>query len=214
MTRTSLSCSSSFFLSSFLSMSSGFVVAVNAIVFDEGDQAIDSTDLAIDVKTCGSPPSKRRIQICDGCGLPSLSMERVNASSLPSRDQRGDASRGPFVIRRGSAPARVATDQIAVLYVSFFSSTVTRTNATCEPSGESCGSPIQLNLNRSFSVMLRAEADAAMNRRRSRRRFMARIVSSRAEWFFICFYLRNLRMKLYPQITQMYADKRRLWLTR
>ena len=79
---------------------------------DDGDQAIDSTDLAIDVSTCGSPPSKRRIQICDGCGLPSLSIERVNASSLPSRDQRGEASRGPFVMRRGSAPARVATDQI------------------------------------------------------------------------------------------------------
>src|SRR3954452_2183537 len=206
MTRTSLSCSSSFFLSaSFLSMSSDFVVAVNAMVFDDGDHAIDSTDLAIDVKTCGSPPSKRRIQICDGCGLPSLSIERVKASSLPSRDQRGDASRGPFVIRRGSAPARVATDQMAVLYVSFFSSTVTRTNATCEPSGESCGSPIQLNLNRSFSVMLRAEADAAMKRRSAKKRFMARIVSSRADW---------LRMKVYPQITQMYADERRRWLTR
>jgi hypothetical protein len=105
-------------------------------------------------------------------------MDRVNASSFPSRDQRGEASRGPFVIRRGSAPARVATDQTAVLYVSFFSSTVTRTNATCDPSGESCGSPIQLNLKRSFSVMLRAEPDAAMKRRSTKRRFMARIVSS------------------------------------
>src|SRR3954453_21412094 len=44
--------------------------------------------------------------------------------------------------------------------------------------------------------------------------FHGAIVSSRAEWFFICVYLRNLRMKLYPQITQMYADERRLWLTR
>src|SRR3954470_5152432 len=167
MTRTSLSCSSSFFLSaSFLSRSSGFVVAVKAMVFDDGDQAIDSTDFAIDVSTCGSPPSKRRIQICDGCGLPSLSLERVKASNLPSRDQRGEASRGPLVMRRGSAPARVATDQTAVLYVSFFSSTVTRTKATCEPSGESCGSPIQLNLKRSFSVMLRADAEAAASSKR------------------------------------------------
>src|SRR4051812_31332618 len=117
MTRTSLSCSSSFFFSSFLSAtSSGLVVAVNAIAFDEGDQAMDSTDRFIDVSTCGSPPSERRSQICDGCGLPSLSIERVNASTLPSRDQRGEASRGPFVMRRGSAPARVATDQMAVLY--------------------------------------------------------------------------------------------------
>src|SRR5258706_13013308 len=115
MTRTSLSCSSSFFFSSFLSRSSGLVVAVKAIVFDDGDQAIESTAFDIDVSTCGSPPSKRSIQICDGCGLPSLSIERVNANSFPSRDQRGDASRGPFVIRRGSAPARVATDQMAVL---------------------------------------------------------------------------------------------------
>src|SRR5205823_11735293 len=42
-----------------------------------------------------------------------------------------------------------------VLYLSFLSLTVTRTNATREPSGETCGSPIQTKSQRSFSVMFR-----------------------------------------------------------
>jgi len=33
--------------------------------------------------------------------------------------------------------------------------TVTRTNATLDPSGDSCGSAIQVNLSRSCSVMKR-----------------------------------------------------------
>src|SRR5258708_12767443 len=44
---------------------------------------------------------------------------------------------------------------MAVLYPSFFSFTVTRTNATREPSGEICVSPAQTKLNKSFSVMFR-----------------------------------------------------------
>src|SRR6266850_5627514 len=47
-----------------------------------------------------------------------------------------------------------------VLYPSFLSLTVTRTYATREPSGEICGSPTQLKLKRSFSVMLRFCANA------------------------------------------------------
>src|SRR4029077_20894484 len=46
-----------------------------------------------------------------------------------------------------------------------FSFTVTRTNATADPSGEICGSAIQVNLNRSFSVMNRFDCpcvDAAV----------------------------------------------------
>jgi hypothetical protein len=42
-----------------------------------------------------------------------------------------------------------------VLYPSFFSFTVTRTNATRVASGDICGSPIQTKPNRSFSVMFR-----------------------------------------------------------
>src|SRR5260370_2599017 len=44
---------------------------------------------------------------------------------------------------------------MAVLYPSFFSFTVTRTNATREPSGEICVSPAQTKLNKSFSVTFR-----------------------------------------------------------
>jgi hypothetical protein len=36
--------------------------------------------------------------------------------------------------------------------------TVTRTNAVREPSGETCGSPIQTKSNKSFSVMGRFSA--------------------------------------------------------
>src|SRR4030095_1587664 len=68
-------------------------------------------------------------------------------------------SRGPLVSWRVS-PLAVVTVQIAVLYPSFLSLTVTRTKATREPSGETCGSPIQTKLKRSFSVMLRFSANA------------------------------------------------------
>ena len=58
-------------------------------------------------------------------------------------------------MRRGCSSPRVLTLQIAVSYPVFFSSTVTFTNATREPSGEICGSPIQLNWKMSFSVIER-----------------------------------------------------------
>src|SRR5712692_10564531 len=47
-----------------------------------------------------------------------------------------------------------------VLYPSFLSFTVTRTNATRDPSGDTCGSPIQTKSQRSFSVILRFWAKA------------------------------------------------------
>src|SRR6185312_9265255 len=65
------------------------------------------------------------------------------------------------------------------LYPSFFSLTVTRTNATREPSGDTCGSPIQTKLKRSFSVMLRfcahagAARDTTMIRKRETRKRMS-----------------------------------------
>jgi hypothetical protein len=99
--------------------------------------------------------------------LPSFSSARTNASVLPSGDQRGDESRGPFVISRGCEPGDAATDQIEVRYLSPFSSTFTRTNAICDPSGESCGSPIQLKRKRSFSVMFRANAATLKSKART-----------------------------------------------
>src|SRR6185503_21161162 len=95
---------------------------------------------------------------------PLISGARTKTRYFPSGDQRGVESRGPFVNWRVS-PFAVATVQIAVLYPSFLSLTVTRTNATREPSGETCGSPIQTKLKRSFSVMFRfcAKAGAQTN---------------------------------------------------
>src|SRR3954462_1149669 len=144
MISTSLSRGSSvpFFFSS---RSDGRIVAVNAIVFPSGDQAIDSTERDSEVSACGSPPLIDSRKPCDSVGFPFFSPTRRNASVFPSGDQRGAESRGPFVRRRGSPPA-IGTDQSDVAYRSSFSSTVTRTNATCEPSGERRGSPIHWNL--------------------------------------------------------------------
>src|SRR5262245_43141304 len=47
-----------------------------------------------------------------------------------------------------------------VSYRSFFSSTLTRTNATCDPSVEICGSATQTNLKMSLSVIERRCAEA------------------------------------------------------
>ena len=146
-----------------MSKSDGFVVAVNAICFPFGDQAIDSTDFGIDVSARGSPPFIDSNSICACCGFPSFSFVRRNASVFPSGDHRGAVSRGPFVIERGVPPFD-DTLQIDVRYFSPFSSTVTRTNAICDPSGDSCGSPIHVNLKRSFSVMLRANAATVKSR--------------------------------------------------
>src|SRR5678815_79339 len=96
---------------------------------------------------------------CGGSTRPLISGARTKARYFPSGDQRGCESRGPLVSCRVS-PLAVVTVQIAVLYPSFLSLTVTRTNATREPSGETCGSPIQTKLKRSFSVILRFCASA------------------------------------------------------
>src|ERR1051325_4454363 len=105
MTRTSDLCSSSFFLPL-----SGVVDVVKAIVFPFGDQTIDSTAVSSPVSARGSPPLRERRWICAGAGLPSFgSPARRKASERPSGDQRGIVSRGPFVMRRGVAPARVST---------------------------------------------------------------------------------------------------------
>src|SRR5215213_11554899 len=100
---------------------------------------------------------------CAGSTRPLISGARTKTRYFPSGDQRGVVSRGPLVSWRVS-PLAVATVQIAVLYPSFLSLTVVRTNATREPSGETCGSPIQTKLKRSFSVMLRFCASAGAHR--------------------------------------------------
>src|SRR6185503_6832905 len=89
---------------------------------------------------------------CGWSGRPSFSVTRTKARKLPSGDQRGDESRIPLVSCFASLVA-VETIQMDVLYPSFLSFTVTFTNATREPSGATCGSAIQLKLNKSFSVM-------------------------------------------------------------
>src|SRR5262245_32823369 len=91
---------------------------------------------------------------CGGSTLPLVSGARTKQMNLPSGDQRGCESLGPAVICRDS-PVAVDTVQMAVLYPSFRSLTVTRRNAMREPSGETCGSAIQTKLNRSFSAMFR-----------------------------------------------------------
>src|SRR5262249_22654574 len=80
---------------------------------------------------------------------------RTKSSHLPSGDQRGEESCLPSVMRRGASFPRMETLHIAVSYPSFFSLAVTLTKATRDPSGEICGSPIQLNWKISFSVMER-----------------------------------------------------------
>src|ERR1700741_2544486 len=107
--------------------------------------------------------------------------------NCPSGDQRGVASRGPFVSCRVS-PLAVETVQIAVLYPSFLSLTVTRTKATREPSGDTCGSPIQTKLKRSFSVILRfcasagAARDTTMSRKTETRKRMSGFLSSSTDY--------------------------------
>ena len=58
-----------------------------------------------------------------------------------SGDQRGAESRGPAVSRR-EGPPPVGTAHTLVSYRSSFALTATRTQATCRPSGEICGSAI------------------------------------------------------------------------
>src|SRR5262249_8044125 len=82
-------------------------------------------------------------------------MARTNATRLPSGDQRGPVSRMPDVSRRGASSPLAGTAEIDDSYRFSFSFTATRPHATVEPSGDSCGSAIHVNLKRSFSVMKR-----------------------------------------------------------
>src|ERR1043166_6866805 len=103
MTRTSL------FGSSFLSVltrSSGAVVLVKAIVFPSGDQAAGPAPFGRSVSCCASPPASARRY---SWVWPSLG--RRKASVEPSGDQRGAASCGPLVMRRGGESPSVATSQ-------------------------------------------------------------------------------------------------------
>ncbi len=52
--------------------------------------------------------------ICAGCGRPSFSTERRNASRRPSGDQRGLVSRVPPVIARGGSLPSAFASQMAV----------------------------------------------------------------------------------------------------
>src|SRR6185436_16016804 len=91
---------------------------------------------------------------CGGSTRPPVSGARTKQRYWPSGDQRGCESLGPAVIWRDS-PVAVETVQIAVSYPSLRELTFTRTKATRDPSGATCGSAIQTKLNRSRSVILR-----------------------------------------------------------
>src|SRR6476646_12058222 len=141
--------------------SSGFDVLANTISFPSGDHLGSLAPLGKLVKTNASPPAIASRQSCGGSGLPSFSVERVKARYFPSGDQRGEESRSPFVRRWAGSVPEVGTIQIDVLYPSFFSFTVTRTNATRLPSGETWASPTQTKSKRSFSVIRRLSAAKA-----------------------------------------------------
>src|SRR6266513_587583 len=103
MIRTSLFGSS---LLPFLARSSGVVVLVKAIVLPSGDHAAGDAPLRRSVSCRASPPANGSRW---SCGRPSL--ERRNASVVPSGDQRGPPSLGPAVSRRGGDAPSVATSQ-------------------------------------------------------------------------------------------------------
>src|SRR5688500_7880826 len=126
----------------------------NAIIFPSGDHCGLPAPRGRVVNCHASPPSSEIMNNCGDSGRPSFSGTRTKARCVPSGDQRGEVSRVPPVSCFVS-PFAVETIQIAVLYPSFRSLTVTFTNATRDPSGDTCGSAIQLKLNRSLSVMFR-----------------------------------------------------------
>src|SRR5205807_976961 len=119
-----------------------------------GDHCGPPAPRGSEVNCQASPPSIDNINSCGWSGRPSFSGTRTNTRYLPSGDQRGDESRVPLV-NCFVSPLPVETNQMEVLYPSLFSFTVTFTKATREPSGATCGSAIQLKLNRSLSVMFR-----------------------------------------------------------
>ena len=115
-TRTSLSRSSSLpgsGFASFFARSLSVVVLVKAIVLPSGDQAAAPAPFGRSVSARASPPRSESRKSCDGCGLPSFSTERVNASCEPSGAQRGFSS-CPLVNARGGSLPSVGAIQIAV----------------------------------------------------------------------------------------------------
>src|SRR5215467_14344215 len=119
-------------------MSSGVVLLWKAMFLPSGDHVGPAAPFGRSVIVHASPPASDSKAICGGLGLPvsSLSPPRTKAIRLPSGDQRGCASCLPFVIRIGGSPPEVATVQMEVSYPVRFSSTLTRVNATRDPSGE------------------------------------------------------------------------------
>src|SRR5262249_10140405 len=151
--------------------SSGEVVLIKAIIWLSGDHRGELAPLGRSVTFQASPPVIGSRKSCGAGGLapapapaPGVpaggSGARRKTSHLPSGDHRGEESWLPLVMRRGASSPPSETLQSEVSYPSFFSLTLTFTNATREPSGEICGSPIQLNWKRSFSVMERFCANA------------------------------------------------------
>jgi hypothetical protein len=115
-TRTSLSRSSSLLGSAFLSFfarSLSLVVLVKAIVLPSGDHAAAPAPFGRSVSARASPPRSEITQSCAGCGRPSFSSERLNASCEPSGDQRGLES-CPLVNARGGSLPSAGAIQIAV----------------------------------------------------------------------------------------------------
>lgn len=144
--------------------SSGVALLLNAIHFPSGDHTGPPTP-RVTVVTChGSPPVIGNIKICGASGRPSRSPTRTKASDRPSGDHLGEESRIPLVSRYASSFPEVETAQIDVSYPSFFVLTFTRTKATFDPSGETCGSPTQTKSKRSYSVMFRFCAEIPIER--------------------------------------------------
>ncbi len=102
-----------------------------------GDQTACVTSSLRLVSLRGSPPATG---ITNSCEALSERLE-VNASCVPSGDQRGSPSAfSPVVNRRGGADPSTAASQIAALYSLASLSTDPTTYATVVPSGESRGS--------------------------------------------------------------------------
>ncbi len=102
-----------------------------------GDQTACETSSLRLVSLRGSPPATGITYSCDALSV----RVEVNASCVPSGDQRGSASAfSPLVNRRGGADPSAAASQIADLYSFASLSTAPTTYATVVPSGESRGS--------------------------------------------------------------------------
>jgi hypothetical protein len=132
---------------------------VKATLLPSGDQAGAPAPCGTSLIARPSPPWAPMRWICGGSRLPSFRPARRNAMVFPSGDQRGALSRGPDVNARAGWLPSAGTIQIACRSPSFWASTVTRTNATCMPSGDTRGSATTRS-GRSVSVMGRLDAAA------------------------------------------------------